>query len=443
MNISSQLEELANGYDHAAMDALVQSLTPAQLEEYKQEILDAYDLLYSLGLYELDCNRITDPEDFILTYLLEILDSIKQFFPDELSLYERGNCYVELAKYTSAYENKVRYIDEAIRFYDLAPQDTDSQALMVRALTDKMVITKQYTTEAFATLLSYFRPLLHDPKYIRSVIHECFRIRGYSRVWFEQMLSEFEAAMAERSGLEYLDWAETYHYILFHNDHRNIEPAYVAAMVAKTAVLLKPLEGYYTEDPEMLNRLGKAFADTAKRSTDHALQLEYYRIAVDFFTKGHEQQPAAWTFPVYATNALLGMAEIYYAQGAYADLINTFEHGLQLFSQVYEHEKDFQLNIYWGDFLLTYAGMAYDYRSASINLLAEEKLKLSAVLGNNYYSHPYMSLARLAIKSGDKEKCVQVLFECRDAIRATGYDAYDLSEALEDEDFKEVWDQLR
>jgi hypothetical protein len=51
-------------------------------------------------------------------------------------------------------------------------------------------------------------------------------------------------------------------------------------------------------------------------------------------------------------------------------------------------------------------------------------------------------MARLAIKSGDKEKCVKLLLQCRDAICSTGYDAYDLSEAIKDDAFREVRDKL-
>jgi hypothetical protein len=52
-------------------------------------------------------------------------------------------------------------------------------------------------------------------------------------------------------------------------------------------------------------------------------------------------------------------------------------------------------------------------------------------------------LSRLAIKSGDKEKCVSLLLQCREAIRSKGYVAYDLRDALEDEDFREIRDQLQ
>lgn len=449
MNILSQLKEHANNYDLQAMDTLVESLSLTEREENKQDIIDTYDMVYSYGMYDVDCNKINDPEDFIL-FLLSILDSIQRFFPDQPYYEERGYCYQHLADHAVAYEDKVRYIQNAIHIYDIAPQTTNIQMAMVRALTDKMEITKQFTTKAFTELLHFFRLVLNDTTFVSALIHQCFRVRSLpfeqNHYWHQRLLQEFEAVMHEQAGknlLVYLDWAETYHYILFHDVHSpEIGSEYTTAMVAQTATLLKPLEDYYTENAELLNRLGKAFADTAKRSTDNDLSLEYYETSVDFFTKGHKQQPAAWTFPVYATNSLLDMAHIYHAQGDYGKLINTFEHGLELFSQVYKHEEDFQLNLYWGDFLLEYTGLAYDYKSPSINRMAEEKLQLSVVLGRNGYSHPYFSMARLAIKSGDKEKCVRLLLQCRDAIRSTGHDGYDLSAALSDEDFREVWDRL-
>jgi hypothetical protein len=447
MNITAQLKALAGNYDTGAMDTLVESLLPAELAVYKQEIIDAYETVYSYGLYDLDCDKVSDPEDFIF-YLLDIIASIQRFFPDQMYYKERGYCYQNLSDRSVAYAEKLRYINEAIQIYTLAPQTTDMQMAMVSVLTDKMEITKQFTTAAFTELLGFFRPVLVDPAFVKPLIHWCFRVQSLQfeerHYWHRRLLAEFEVAMDELAAnnpLVLLEWAETYHYLLFH-DSPEIELGYKISMVAKTASLLRPLEGYYTEDAELLNRLGKAFADTAKRSTDNNQKLEFYSISVDFFTKGHEQQPAAWTFPVYATNSLLGMAHVYHEQGAYEKLINTFERGLQLFARVYHHEEDFQLNLYWGDFLLEYAGLAYDYKSPSINHLAEEKLRRSAVLGRNAYSHPYISMARLAIRSGDKEKCIELLLQCRDAMRSTGYDGYDLGEAIDDDDFREVRDHL-
>jgi hypothetical protein len=447
MNIISRLEELMNSYNVEVMDAFVESLTPAERERHKQEIIDTYDTIYSYVLYDIDCDRVSDPESFLF-FLLEIIQSVQRFFPDQLYFLERGSCYQTLADRTAAYEDKVRYIEAAISLYNTAPQTTEVQVCMVQALTDKMEITKQFTKETFTELLLFFRPLLNDTACIKTLIFSCFRVRSLpfeqNLYWYQCLLNEFEAAtytLAEKDPLVYLEWTEAYQYILF-NDMYTLAPEYKATMVAQTALLLKPLEGYYTADTELLNRLGKAFSDVAKRAADNALKLEYYSIAVDFFTKGHELRPAAWTFPTYATNALLGMAHIYYEQNAYGNLINAFEHGIQLFSQVHNHEEDFQVNIAWGDFLLQYTGLAYEYKSPSINSMAEDKLLQAAALGNNYYSHPYYSLARLAIKSGDKAKAVQVLLECRAAIRSTGYDNYDLSDAMHDEDFREIWEEL-
>lgn len=448
MNSLSQLKEHADNYDLEAMDTLVESLSPFEREENKQDIIDAYYMVYSYGLYDLDCDKVNDPLAFTF-YLLGIIDSIQRFFPDQMFYADRACCYEYLAGYAPAYEDKLQYIQTAIHIYTTAPQTTSMQLSMVNALIDKMEITSQFTPAAFTELLSFFRPALTDPACVQSLIHQCFRVRTLpfeqNLYWYQRLLREFEGAIHELAAsnqLIYLDWAETYHYILFHNSPE-IDPGDTAAMVAQTALLLKPLEGYYSEDAELLNRLGKAFADTAKRSTDNELCLNYYQTAVDFFTKAHELQPAAWTYPVYATNALLGMAQLYHQQGAYEKLINTFEHGLQLFSQVYKHSADFTLNLYWGDFLIAYSGLAYDYKSPSINRSAEEKLQLAIALGDNYYSRPYFSLARLAIKAGNKEKCVALLLQCREAMRSRGLQAYDLGEALSNEDFREIWDQLQ
>lgn len=448
MNILSRLKEHANNYDLQAMDTLVESLSPDQLEENKQEIIDAYYMVYSYGMHDLDCTRIDDPLDFTF-FLLSIIDSIQRLFPDQMYYSERACCYEYMSDYTAAYEDKLRYKQQAIHIYTTAPESTEMQMSMVRVLIDKMELTNQFTTEAFNELLSFFGPVLSDASFIKRLIYQYFRVRflpfEQNLYWYQRLLREFEGAMhehAEKNLLVYLDWARTYQDILYHNSPE-IGPEYKATMVAQTALLLKPLEGYYSEDATLLSRLGKAFADTAKRSTDNDLRLDYYQNAVDFFTKAHEMEPAAWTHPVYATNALKDMAQIYHEQGAYEKVINAFEKGLQLFSQVYKHEEDFTLNLYWGDFLLAYTGIAYDYKSPSINRRAEEKLQLAITLGGNYYSHPYFSMARLAIKAGNKEKCVTMLLQCKAAICSTGYGAYDLSEALRDEDFREIWDQLQ
>ena len=453
MSFLSQLNEHADYYDLQAMNTLVESLSPAELEENKQAIIEVYELVYRSGMYDLDCDKVNDRSAFVL-FLLRLIDSIQRFFPDQMYYQERGRCYGHLADCAVTYVDKLRYLQQCIHFLKSAPQTTGLQMSMVRALINKMEITQQFTTESFTELLSFFRPVLQDAAFVKALIHQCFRIRSLpfeqNLYWHQYLLHEFEDAMYEQTAnnlLIYLDWAEAYLSMLTH-DSPEIDPGYKAAMVAQTALRLKPLEDYYTEDPELQYRLGKAFADTAKSSTDNELSLMYYKTAIDFFTKCHERPNDIWTFPVYAIITLLDMARIYHELDAPEKLIDTFEHGLQLFSQEDNHAADYTLNQYWGDFLIEYSGLAYNYQSADINRRAEEKLQLAITLIFEYQSHPhfsrpYFSLARLSIKSGDKEKCVSLLLQCREAIRSKGFVGYDLGEALEDEDFKEVWGRVR
>jgi len=448
MNFLPQLQEYADRYDLKAMDTLVESLSPVQREENRQPIIDAYYSVYSNGMYDLNCSQVDDPQNLVF-YLLGILNCIQRFFPDQEYDEDRACCYEYLADYAPVYEDKLRYKQQAIDIYNTMPQTTEMKMTMVRVLIDKMELTQQFTTAAFTELLSFFRPALTNASLVNGLIHQCFRVRflpfAENLYWFQRLLAGFEGAMhehAEHNLLVYLKWAETYHYLL-HHDTPEIDVEYKATMVAQTALLLKPLEDYYSDDEDLLNRLGKAFADTAERSTDNDLRLNYYQTAVGFFTKATELAPASWTFPVYATNALLNMARLYHEQGAYEKLINAFEQGLQVFSQVYKHEEDLMLNLYWGDFLIAYTGMAYDYKSPSLNRRAEEKLQLAIQLGDNYYTRPYFSLARLAIKSGDKEKCIRLLLECKAVIRTSVIDSFDQGKILADEDFRDIWDQLR
>jgi hypothetical protein len=70
MNIITELKALAGNHDIGAIDALVEGLSPAQLEAYRQEIIDAYEMVYDYGLYDLDCNKVSDPEDFRLSSMI-------------------------------------------------------------------------------------------------------------------------------------------------------------------------------------------------------------------------------------------------------------------------------------------------------------------------------------------------------------------------------------
>jgi len=110
MSFLSQLNEYADYYDLQSMNSLVESLSPAALEENKQAIIGMYELVFRSGMYDLDYDKVTNRQEFIF-FLLQLLDSIQRFFPDEMYQQERGRCYGYLADCAAAYgHNAARYL---------------------------------------------------------------------------------------------------------------------------------------------------------------------------------------------------------------------------------------------------------------------------------------------------------------------------------------------
>ena len=68
-------------------------------------------------------------------------------------------------------------------------------------------------------------------------------------------------------------------------------------------------------------------------------------------------------------------------------------------------------------------------------MMAKEK-------GRGFYSHPFLSLAKIALKTGDKQKCIDIIQECNKMF-TTKYYNYDFSGVLSDEDFREIWAEIK
>jgi hypothetical protein len=98
--------------------------------------------------------------------------------------------------------------------------------------------------------------------------------------------------------------------------------------------------------------------------------------------------------------------------------------------------------LYWGDFLIEYARLAYDFNAPDILQEAESKLITAKEKGRGFYSHPYLSLAKVALKTGDKQKCLDIIQECNKMF-STEYYNYDFAGVLNNEDFKEVWAEIK
>jgi hypothetical protein len=222
-----------------------------------------------------------------------------------------------------------------------------------------------------------------------------------------------------------------------------IPTAYAAELNKRSIELLEALTDYATDDTWCLNQLGRAFEKAAQRMPVDATaeKLRYYEIAITYFIKGQTINPAAWTFPVYATNVQMAMARMYYQENNQEKVIALFEAGKIAFSKTYAYEQGFTLMIYWGDFLIEYARLAYDFKAPDILKEAASKLLMAKEEGQGYYSHPYISLAKVALKTGDKQQCLDILQECK-AMFTTPYAEYDFASVLKDEDFTEVWPEI-
>jgi hypothetical protein len=88
-------------------------------------------------------------------------------------------------------------------------------------------------------------------------------------------------------------------------------------------------------------------------------------------------------------------------------------------------------------FLFEYARRAYHFHSPAILQQAASKLTLARTLGNNFYNQPFMMLAKVALKSGDRALCIGLLKECRDMF-TTEYYEYDMCGVWKDKDFEGI-----
>ncbi len=137
----------------------------------------------------------------------------------------------------------------------------------------------------------------------------------------------------------------------------------------------------------------------------------------------------------------MAMARLYEQKGDRKKRDSIFEAGKILFAGVIDGDDDFTLNIYWAEFLFEYARRAYNFQAPAILQEAEEKALLAKMLGKEIYDYPYLALAKIKLKLGDIEGCLNILKECREVF-TTPYSTYSWDLITEDDDFREIWQQL-
>ncbi len=453
--LEEQLQEISNARDDGRLHELVQSLSAADRQRYKKELADAYLDIYAVWHYDLMCDKVVLNEslDSFFGYLLGLLAEADKLDPSNLNHQQRADCYESWADLLDPREEKLVYLQKAEQELQEAlktrPGSIWVNNQLVGILLKKIKTGNQYHDEDFTVALNYFERALSNYKSSNQMIliYNCLEILEMNfprnQYWYGVYLDKLTTILHLRAAndpLIYLDWVSELKRII-----ENFGPASPEQDIINQSVdLLTRLTNFESDNPERLNQLGSAFAKTAAQlgKTGVITQaLEFYDMAVKYFTMAQAINPAAWTYPVYATNALMAMAAIYKAQKNIPTVIALFERGQQIFVNIYEPEKDFTANIYWGEFLIDYARQAYDFDAPDILQAAEEKLLIARELGNKGYDHPYLALAKVALKSGDKEKCLAILTECR-TIFTHPYATYSLYRAIEDEDFASLKEEI-
>jgi tetratricopeptide (TPR) repeat protein len=446
--LETQLQEISYARDDGKLNDLVQSLSAEDLQQYKKELAGAYLDIYSVWHYDLMCDKVVLNEslDSFFEYLLELLAEADKIDPANINHQQRAYCYESWAELKDTPEEQLVYIEKAIQelleALKTQPGSTWVNNQLVGVLLKKIKTGNQYRDEDFATALNYFEQALlnySSPNQL-NLIYNCLEILEMNfpknQYWYDVYFDKLQTILhvrAQKDPLIYVDWVTELERIIY-----NSGPSAPAQDIIDQSVdLLKRLTNFESDNPETLNKLGNAFAKTAQqlsKTGSITAALDHYDMAVKYFTMAQAINPAAWTYPVYATNALMAMAAIYKEQNDTTTVTALFERGQQIFLNIYEPEKDFSANIYWGEFLIDYARQAYDFDSPVILTAAEEKLLIARQLGNNGYDHPYIALAKVALKLGNKEKCLAILRECK-TLFSHEHATYSLSRVMEDEDF--------
>jgi hypothetical protein len=447
-----QLKELRIREDLGGLDALIEGLPVDDLRRYKTELVDTYLSMFSIWYSYLVCDKVREEDrEGVASDLLGILLSAEKIDPQRIHYEERAECYEYLSDIKTEQEEKLCYIQEAIDEYSRALRSqaaVELNARLANALLARMLINRQFADDEFITILQLFQLAFaeYSESVFRSFLYACFRILhfpfGRKIYWHSRFIGQLTASLsnfAKKDPAIYLIWSDELKRILEH-EVDDISPEYADELNKRSIELLEELTDHQTNDTGLLNSLGTAFDKAAQRMKIDSTKekLRYYQIALNYFIKGQSINPAAWTFPVYATNVQMAMARIYNREHNQVNVIELFEAGKIIFSRTYEYEKGFTLTLRWGEFLIEYARLAYNFHAPDLLKEAESRLLIAKELGENYYRTPYIALAKIALKAGDKKKCLDILYECK-SVFTTQYSEYDFEDVLRDEDFKEVW----
>ncbi len=453
--IEAQLEQLASGHDLGELDDFVRQLSQPELIVNKAAVVDSYLALYHVALFDLDCDRIrdVDKEDFV-SFLFEILSSLEKIYPDQVQYTLKAVCYKYLSSLKTDSAGKLSNIQKAIDEDTLALQHDDDVRLnadLANALLERMMLTKQFEAKGLTEILQLFTIAFssYSEEVLNNFLQASFRLLGLSfpssQKWHGIFMDQFNtlaSGFAQKDSFIYLKWSDSLFKILEYSEG-GIADDYAQKTTNHAIELLECVADYQTDNTEQLNQLGRSFEKVAENfGSDLRLEkLRFHKVAFDFFARAHAINPAAWTFSVYATNELLSMARIRKGEYDQAKLIELFEGGLKFFSTTFEYEHGITLSLRWGEYLLEYARLAYDFKSPEILEKAESIFLHAKQVGEGHYTAPFVGLAKVALKLGDRQRCLAILQECKSVMKSISLD-YKFENILTDSDFKEIWPEL-
>jgi len=447
--LNDQIARLNDNEDADGLVELIRQLPPDQVQTHKTALSEAAESVFYVWLTDLQLGKIRqDDQDAVTAMLAELIQALEIVQPAASHHLMSALLYEQLADQQTIPAEKLAYIQKGIDEYIAGLQknaNPEIQAKLAEALLNKMQHTGDYNEKDLSEILHLFQTAFTGYSELIMIyfLHGSFRLLNFPfnehTRWHHRFLSQLETALKAFAAIDafvYLEYVNTLRRLL-ENELYQIPADYKATLYRKIIALMEPLKNYETKSEQRLNHLGQAFEKVAESITDHTTKLGFYHAALAFFTRGQQVNPAAWTFPVYATNVLMEMARM----DTRDKTIPLFEQGKALFALTYAYGPDFTLMHYWGKFLIEYAKQAYNFQAPDILKDAAEKLLSAKQLGNGFYDQPYRGLAKVALKLGNKQQCLDILAECK-KVFTTDYSEYEHSFVLADEDFREIWPDL-
>ena len=487
ISLKKQLSECVENTDEHRLDLIAEKMRKSATLSEKRQIAKAYLSIENFVYADLVCDKFSEKErKGIAERLFETLKKAQEIQPSAVLFRERADLDSLLAEYESNVEKKLAYQEKAVKeayaWLREKPASPENKQYLARQLFHQMEIKKDWNEKNFQEileLLSLSMKYSNNPAFYTfiSFISLTYKIlelpfkekEHYHRIFlarFSELAkkkcekkSEHEKQIVfgnivTRGPLLYLEWANDLtrlaeYYDKYYEDKSSFAK-YVPEMRNTAEKCLLQLKNYEAKEEWVLISLGQAFHSLAERTSDMEFDKknDYFNQALKFFLLAQAVNPMAWTSPVYATNVLLNLAKLYHKKGDKDTLIKTLSRGKAIFETTEKYlREDFTESLYRGNFMYEFARLGYGFKNEELLDDAEKSLRIAVKKGNGYYSDPFRSLAKIALRRGDKKKCLEILKECKTEMnlkkKKWGYDGYTFDFVYADDDFKEIWEELK